>query len=111
MVDHHTRGLSLIKPAASAGQRREVQPWLGTGWYIYSGFGWASGFGWSFVAGFGWAAADLHSRWSNKAESNTCNGGHKTTFAQRLLRLPCVLQRCLLITQGAFNFMALSRAN
>ena len=38
VVDHHTRGLSLIKPAASAGQRREVQPWLGTGWYIYSGF-------------------------------------------------------------------------
>ena len=38
VVDHHTRGLSLIKPAASAGQSRELQPWLGTGWYIYSGF-------------------------------------------------------------------------
>ena len=38
VVDHHTRGLSVVTTSLSAGNKREIRPWLGTGWYIYSGF-------------------------------------------------------------------------
>lgn len=40
IVDHHTRGLSIVKPNYHHNQqhRRELKPWLGTGWYMYGGF-------------------------------------------------------------------------
>jgi hypothetical protein len=39
VVDHHTRGLSVIKPSrGTTGGGRVAKPWLGTGWFVYSGF-------------------------------------------------------------------------
>ena len=35
VVDHATRSMALIKPG---GVNREAKPWMGTGWYIMSGF-------------------------------------------------------------------------
>jgi hypothetical protein len=44
IVDHHTRGLAIVKPTYHNKQPppsqhpREPKPWLGTGWYMYGGF-------------------------------------------------------------------------
>eukprot|EP01048_Picozoa_sp_COSAG05_P013769 COSAG05_NODE_1498_length_4705_cov_11.449197_4_plen_451_part_00 len=39
VVDHATRSMALIKPSADKHTGvREAKPWMGTGWYIMSGF-------------------------------------------------------------------------
>ena len=38
VVDHHTRSMALIKPSVDVHGQREAKPWMGTGWYIMSGF-------------------------------------------------------------------------
>eukprot|EP01048_Picozoa_sp_COSAG05_P019126 COSAG05_NODE_2927_length_2496_cov_1.884022_3_plen_454_part_00 len=42
VVDHHTRGLAIVKPVYDSKEvppaQRQAKAWLGTGWYMYGGF-------------------------------------------------------------------------